>query len=73
MPAQFARMTFEQVGEAEQVRRLTGEGSQHHVPNRPELVEQYKAPRMKPPYNVEARRKAGFTDAEMRFLLGEEG
>jgi uncharacterized ferritin-like protein (DUF455 family) len=39
----------------------------------PELVEQYKAPRLKPPYNVEARRKAGFTDAEMRFLLGEEG
>jgi uncharacterized ferritin-like protein (DUF455 family) len=39
----------------------------------PALVEQYKAPRMKPPYNVEARRKAGFTDAEMRFLLGEEG
>jgi uncharacterized ferritin-like protein (DUF455 family) len=39
----------------------------------PALVEQYQAPRLKPPYNVEARRKAGYTDAEMRFLLGEEG
>jgi len=39
----------------------------------PQLVQQYQAPRLKPPYNVEARRKAGFTDAEMRFLLGEEG
>jgi uncharacterized ferritin-like protein (DUF455 family) len=39
----------------------------------PALVQQYQAPRLKPPYNVEARRKAGFTDAEMRFLLGEEG
>jgi uncharacterized ferritin-like protein (DUF455 family) len=39
----------------------------------PALVQQYQAPRLKPPYNVEARRQAGFTDAEMRFLLGEEG
>jgi uncharacterized ferritin-like protein (DUF455 family) len=39
----------------------------------PILVQQYQAPRLKPPYNVEARRKAGFTDAEMRFLLGDEG
>lgn len=39
----------------------------------PELVTRYEAPRLKPPYNVEARRRAGFTDAEMRFLLGEAG
>lgn len=39
----------------------------------PELVRRYEAPRLKPPYNMEARLKAGFTDAEMRFLLGEEG
>lgn len=39
----------------------------------PRLVEQFEAPRLKPPYNIEARRRAGFTDAEMRFLLGEAG
>lgn len=39
----------------------------------PELVIRYEAPRLKPPYNMEARLKAGFTDAEMRFLLGEDG
>ncbi|MFY9478248.1 MAG: ferritin-like domain-containing protein [Aquabacterium sp.] len=38
----------------------------------PELVTRYEAPRLKPPYNMEARLKAGFTDAEMRFLLGED-
>ena len=37
------------------------------------LIEQYDAPRSHPPYNVEARRAAGFTDLEMRFLLGEAG
>jgi len=39
----------------------------------PELVRRYEAPRLKPPYNVEARKAAGFTDDEMRFLLGEAG
>ena len=39
----------------------------------PELVRRYEAPRLKPPYNVEARMAAGFTDDEMRFLLGEAG
>ncbi|RZL09287.1 MAG: ferritin-like domain-containing protein [Rubrivivax sp.] len=39
----------------------------------PELVERYQAPRLRPPYNIEARRRAGFTDEEMRFLLGEAG
>lgn len=38
----------------------------------PELVTRYEAPRLKPPYNMEARLQAGFTDAEMRFLLGED-
>jgi uncharacterized ferritin-like protein (DUF455 family) len=38
----------------------------------PELVQRYEAPRLRPPYNLEARKKAGFTDAEMRFLLGED-
>lgn len=39
----------------------------------PELVQRYEAPRLRPPYNMEARLAAGFTDEEMRFLLGEAG
>ena len=32
------------------------------------LVKQYEAPRLKPPFNEAARRKAGFTDNELRWL-----
>ena len=32
------------------------------------LVAQYEAPRLKPPFNEAARRKAGFTDNELRWL-----
>ncbi|MBT9511452.1 MAG: DUF455 family protein, partial [Acidovorax sp.] len=32
------------------------------------LVAQYEAPRLKPPFNETARRKAGFTDNELRWL-----
>lgn len=32
------------------------------------LVRQYEAPRLKPPFNEKARRSAGFTDAELRWL-----
>lgn len=39
----------------------------------PELVTRFEAPRLRPPYNVAARKRAGFTDQEMRFLLGEAG
>jgi uncharacterized ferritin-like protein (DUF455 family) len=39
----------------------------------PQLVRQYDAPRMRPPFNKAARKAAGFTDAEMAFLLGEQG
>jgi uncharacterized ferritin-like protein (DUF455 family) len=38
----------------------------------PQLVKQYDAPRMRPPYNEAARKAAGFTDAEMAFLLGQD-
>ncbi len=38
----------------------------------PRLVTQYKAPRLRPPFNEAARRAAGFTEAEMAFLLGDE-
>ena len=32
------------------------------------LVHQYEAPRLKPPFNEAARRQAGFTDNELRWL-----
>ncbi len=32
------------------------------------LVKQYEAPRLKPPFNEAARRRAGFTDAELQWL-----
>jgi len=36
----------------------------------PQLVRQYEAPRLRPPFNEVARKAAGFTDAEMALLLG---
>jgi uncharacterized ferritin-like protein (DUF455 family) len=39
----------------------------------PQLVKRYDAPRLRPPYNIEARRRAGFSDEEMSFLLGLNG
>ncbi|MGE5452293.1 MAG: ferritin-like domain-containing protein [Acidobacteriota bacterium] len=35
-----------------------------------QLVKQYEAPRLKPPFNEAARKAAGFTDDEIAFLLG---
>jgi uncharacterized ferritin-like protein (DUF455 family) len=35
------------------------------------LVAQYAAPRLRPPFNVQARRAAGFTQAEIDYLLGD--
>jgi uncharacterized ferritin-like protein (DUF455 family) len=43
------------------------------VPVYAELIKRYDAPKIRPPYNVEARKRAGFTDLEMRYLLGEMG
>ena len=34
------------------------------------LVDQYDAPKLKPPFNHAARRRAGFTDVEIDYLLG---
>lgn len=34
----------------------------------PELVERYEAPRLRPPFNVEARSAAGFSDEEIAYL-----
>lgn len=36
----------------------------------PQLVREFEAPRLRPPFNEAARRAAGFTEAEMAFLLG---
>jgi uncharacterized ferritin-like protein (DUF455 family) len=43
------------------------------VPTYAELIRRFEAPRLRPPYNIEARKAAGFTDLEMRYLLGEMG
>ena len=32
------------------------------------LVERYAAPRLHPPFNLDARRRAGFTQAELEDL-----
>ncbi|MFT3856529.1 MAG: ferritin-like domain-containing protein [Aquabacterium sp.] len=37
----------------------------------PQLVKQYEAPRLRPPFNEVARKAAGFTEEEMAFLLGD--
>ncbi|OWQ90921.1 hypothetical protein CDN99_12240 [Roseateles aquatilis] len=34
----------------------------------PELVERFEAPRLRPPFNVEARAAAGFSDEEIAYL-----
>ena len=33
------------------------------------LIERHRAPRLRPPFNLDARRRAGFTDDEMRRLV----
>jgi uncharacterized ferritin-like protein (DUF455 family) len=35
------------------------------------LCIQYKAPKLRPPFNMEARRKAGFTELELAYLNGD--
>jgi uncharacterized ferritin-like protein (DUF455 family) len=35
-----------------------------------ELVQRYDSPRLKPPFNHEARLQAGFTEVELSYLLG---
>jgi uncharacterized ferritin-like protein (DUF455 family) len=36
-----------------------------------ELVLRYEAPKLRPPFNEEARKRAGFTEAELGYLLGD--
>lgn len=40
------------------------------VPLYGELVKQYDAPKLRPPFNEEARKRAGFTETELDYLLG---
>lgn len=35
-----------------------------------ELVQRYDAPKLRPPFNEEARKRAGFTETELNYLLG---
>ena len=35
-----------------------------------ELVKQYDAPKLRPPFNEAARKRAGFTETELSYLLG---
>jgi uncharacterized ferritin-like protein (DUF455 family) len=35
-----------------------------------ELVHRYEAPKLRPPFNEEARKRAGFTETELNYLLG---
>lgn len=42
----------------------------HPISHYKHLVQQYQAPRLKPPFNEAARRRAGFTDAEITYLAG---
>jgi uncharacterized ferritin-like protein (DUF455 family) len=35
-----------------------------------ELVLRYEAPKLRPPFNEEARKRAGFTEVELSYLLG---
>jgi uncharacterized ferritin-like protein (DUF455 family) len=35
------------------------------------LCQQYRAPKLRPPFNMEARRKAGFTEMELAYLNGD--
>ena len=35
-----------------------------------ELVQRYEAPKLRPPFNEEARKRAGFTETELNYLFG---
>jgi uncharacterized ferritin-like protein (DUF455 family) len=42
------------------------------VAHYPTLVVRYAAPRLHPPFNAAARRRAGFSDEELAFLQAEQ-
>lgn len=49
-------------------RWLCGRSGQNPEALYPQLVARYEAPRLKPPFNHEARSRAGFSDEELRLL-----
>lgn len=53
-------------------RWLCGRESLDPVAHYPALVARYAAPRLHPPFNSEARRRAGFSEAELAFLLAQD-
>jgi uncharacterized ferritin-like protein (DUF455 family) len=54
-------------------RWLCEQGGIEPVAHFKQLMHQYDAPQLRPPFNEAARRAAGFSDAEMRELLGVAG
>jgi uncharacterized ferritin-like protein (DUF455 family) len=53
--------------------RLCAERGLDAIALYPELVQRFEAPRLRPPFNDAARRAAGFTEAELAYLAGEQG
>ena len=51
-------------------RRLCTRGGLDPVAHYGVLVERYQAPRLHPPFNEKARKRAGFSDEELAWLLG---
>ncbi len=51
-------------------RHLCRERGLDPVAHYPELVARYEAPRLRPPFNFEARTAAGFSEAELAYLRG---
>lgn len=47
---------------------LCGQRGLNPIETYPALVKQYEAPRLRPPYNTQARLAAGFTHEEMQYL-----
>ena len=49
-------------------RHVCQEGGLDPIGTYRELIQQYDAPKLKSPYNLEARRMAGFDDEELQYL-----
>lgn len=49
---------------------LCGQRDLEPVSTYRQLAEQYSAPKLRPPFNMDARRQAGFTEVELEYLGG---
>ena len=54
-------------------KRLCAEQGREPVACYAELASRYNAPRLRGPFNLEARRAAGFDEAELAALLDQRG